>query len=545
MPADVNDLKMFLTVEDAAAKYGVNPDVIHSMLHAESGGNPTATSPKGAYGPMQLMPGTAHDMGVDRMDPAQNIDGGVKYYHQLLQRYGGDDTLARAAYNAGPGNVDKYHGVPPFKETQHYVQQTGGSQASVDDLKAFLEAEQQPEPKSLGGFANNVVQSGGNFLGGLAQTVLHPVDTAKNLGKVGIGAVEKVVPGVKDVVGRDYTPNADAVGQFYKERYGGLDKIANTAYTDPVGMASDASALFGLGELLPGKVGQAAGAISRVTNPLAIPAKIAREAGVGMFAHDLAPTPTLQSQTHMTANQMSRLGLEKGIGDNAAGLNKIDQLRHGLANDRNATIGRAAAGGQVSNAHQLMDELKSWADNRKGLGISPTPEAANATVQNFIDEFMRNSGAKGFIPVDELEQLKEGAYKTMSPNVHVQPPTAPAKAVMDHFAEMLKQEIEQHTVGYENGGRSVKDLNAEYGQLTGLRKAIEAESKRTSTGLGSGLRGITELLAGGAMGHPILGYLLGEMAKTPQAQQLLYRAPAAATGANAASALQRALTDQP
>lgn len=105
-----------------ASKYGVDPALVRAVIHAESNFNPLARSRKGANGLMQLMPGTARDMGVkDASNAADNIEGGVKYLAWLLKRFKGDITLATAAYNAGPGAVEKYRGVPPFEETKTYV----------------------------------------------------------------------------------------------------------------------------------------------------------------------------------------------------------------------------------------------------------------------------------------------------------------------------------------------------------------------------------------------------------------------------------------
>ena len=107
----------------AAADYGVDSALLRAVIHAESAFNPMAMSAKGAQGLMQLMPGTAGDLGVtDAFDVAQNIRGGARYLAQLLKAFNGDTTLAAAAYNAGPAAVQKYHGVPPYDETQVYVQ---------------------------------------------------------------------------------------------------------------------------------------------------------------------------------------------------------------------------------------------------------------------------------------------------------------------------------------------------------------------------------------------------------------------------------------
>ncbi len=108
--------------ERASKKYNVPVNLLKAIGKAESDFNPNAVSKSGAQGVMQLMPGTAAELGVtDSFDPEQNIMGGSKYIADLLKRYDGDTKLALAAYNAGMGNVKKYGGIPPFKETQNYV----------------------------------------------------------------------------------------------------------------------------------------------------------------------------------------------------------------------------------------------------------------------------------------------------------------------------------------------------------------------------------------------------------------------------------------
>lgn len=112
-------------VEQAALRHGLQPEFVLSLASVESAFNPRAVSPKGATGLMQLMPGTAAELGVDPANPAENADGGTRYLKQLLLKYQNSKDpvrMALAAYNAGPGAVDRYRSIPPYRETQQYVE---------------------------------------------------------------------------------------------------------------------------------------------------------------------------------------------------------------------------------------------------------------------------------------------------------------------------------------------------------------------------------------------------------------------------------------
>jgi soluble lytic murein transglycosylase-like protein len=110
----------------AAQEFGVDPALVRAVIHAESAFNVSALSPAGAQGLMQLMPAPADELGVrNAMAATDNIRGGVNYLARMLQRFGGDITLATAAYNAGPGAVGRHGGVPPYAETEAYVKRVG------------------------------------------------------------------------------------------------------------------------------------------------------------------------------------------------------------------------------------------------------------------------------------------------------------------------------------------------------------------------------------------------------------------------------------
>ena len=115
-------------IRQHASRQGVRADLVRAVIQVESAFNPRAVSPKGAMGLMQLMPATAKEFGVaDPFNPAENIRAGVSYLRRLLDRYNDNEQLALAAYNAGPGAVDKYGiKVPPYKETQNYVHKITG-----------------------------------------------------------------------------------------------------------------------------------------------------------------------------------------------------------------------------------------------------------------------------------------------------------------------------------------------------------------------------------------------------------------------------------
>ena len=123
-----NREKVEVMIREVSTRYRVDPALVRAVIETESNWNSTAVSSKGALGLMQLVPGTARQLGVNNaFDPRQNLDGGVRYLHTLLERYNGDLDKALAAYNAGPGAVDRAGGVPRYRETRAYVQKVTDS----------------------------------------------------------------------------------------------------------------------------------------------------------------------------------------------------------------------------------------------------------------------------------------------------------------------------------------------------------------------------------------------------------------------------------
>ena len=182
-----------------ARAYGLDPNLFGRVIGAESNWNPEAVSPAGAIGLGQLMPATAAELGVDPRDPIQNMEGSARYLRQMLDRFGGNERLALAAYNAGPGRVEEYGGVPPFPETQNYLSRifgggqdgpavfasTSGMQPQAEEPQGLLGALgiQRRDPEAGGETALPFYQRDtfrdfmGNLAIGLNELRLNPSET--------------------------------------------------------------------------------------------------------------------------------------------------------------------------------------------------------------------------------------------------------------------------------------------------------------------------------------------------------------------------------
>ena len=149
-PADLNAV-----VNSASDRYRLDPDLVNSVIKAESGFNVRAVSPKGAQGLMQLMPGTASQLGVpNAFDPQANVDGGARYLRELLERYNFDLVKALAAYNAGTKRVEQYGGLPPYNETRAYVRRIVLDFNKKKLAQKSVVAQRNPTKKSAPGIAS-------------------------------------------------------------------------------------------------------------------------------------------------------------------------------------------------------------------------------------------------------------------------------------------------------------------------------------------------------------------------------------------------------
>lgn len=146
-PAASAPPELVTMVDQIAGRHDVDSDLVHSMIRVESNYNPFAVSSKGALGLMQLVPSTARRFSVsDAFNPAQNVEGGVRYMKYLLNLYKGDKRLALAAYNAGEGTVERYQGVPPFRETRDYVYRVGKALDDTKEAKKQRAVETEAKP---------------------------------------------------------------------------------------------------------------------------------------------------------------------------------------------------------------------------------------------------------------------------------------------------------------------------------------------------------------------------------------------------------------
>lgn len=236
---------------------------------------------------------------------------------------------------------------------------------------------QPAEDKSLGGFAGNVVKSGVNFVGGIANAVAHPIETAKTLGKTAIGGVEKLIPGQQD-----YEQNFDQLTDFFKQRYGSWDAVKQTAYEDPIGFLADASTVIGgAGGALKAvgltKAGGIASKVATITDPLTaptelgkamLPSKAAGKLASGMYESALKPSTATFSQTERA--NLVKQGLREGVPVSKAGFQKAGEVLSSTNDAIDSVIQRSVQEGTEVSLSKMLEPLD---DIRKYYKDSDTP----------------------------------------------------------------------------------------------------------------------------------------------------------------------------
>lgn len=312
------------------------------------------------------------------------------------------------------------------------------------------------QQKSVGGFVGNVFKSAGNLVKHTAQAVFSPIDTAKAIGKVGLGAVEKVVPGRQGA-----ETEFDAVAGFFKERYGSLDALKNTAYNDPVGFAADLSTILGGGagalkaagtiskSSTLAKAGTIAGRASELTNPLIAPTKTVATMVPKQKISSLAQTiyeRALKPSSRLTSRQRSEIiltGLREGVPISKKGLDMTDNLIDELNGQISAKIKTAASNGDtidLADVQSYTSSLRDWANH------SLSPNFFLKQIDDIEADFMRHPLAKdGRLPIDKAQKIKTTTYQILRKsygemkNMEIEASKALARGLKDEIATKIPE----------------------------------------------------------------------------------------------------------
>jgi len=364
------DLQQY--ARQAAQRAGIDPDVFVRQIQQESGFNPTAQSPAGATGIAQFMPATAQGMGIDPTDPYASLDGAAKLMASNLEKYGGDYAKALAAYNAGPGNVDKYGGVPPFEETQRYVSNILGAGQNV------VRNVQQGAQDVLQGAR----QAGTNVLGAVSQFGDKALSAAEAYAACGPAAAVRFA----QLFGRQPTLRE------------AVDLASQVGFTPAGGMAGlgSESKLFDLMGIPHRMVGSDWNALAREAqsgNPVTISTAghyftaDNYDASTGAFHVGSSGTDLRGGSEWMTPDQMeARMGaLQGGMAvDNpqVPGASPLSQGRQAVQGAAQAVGGAAQQGWQLLNsAVDNVGKTAQQAQQAVGGALQTAGEAAGQAVQ--------------------------------------------------------------------------------------------------------------------------------------------------------------------
>lgn len=391
----MDDMLLFAQAE--AKRRGIDPDLVMRVINAESGGRADAVSNKGARGYMQLMPGTAKDLGVNINDPQDNIRGGVQYLAQQLKSFGGDVPKALAAYNAGPGNVRKYGGVPPFAETQAYVNKiTGGNipiqkatakaPKSGDELFADLlgpdtslqPAQRQAQPVKQAPSGDELFA---DLLSDKPASSVQPVAAKrKGLPATGGGNVQIEAPGVLASIGRGMVDIGEGGKQLYNKISPFVSKKEADAYDKQI---SEEAKLYekGRGKEAGTDWARMGGTTAAVAPAFFLPGMqgIAGQTLIGAITSALMPIDTQREGADYWAEKRGQATTGAAFGGGGAGAAKL--------------IGKSLK--PVSTAPDAGRQAGIDAAERLGLTLTAGQKTGSLGLQQVESVLSRTPGAAG------------------------------------------------------------------------------------------------------------------------------------------------------
>jgi hypothetical protein len=372
--------------------------------------------------------------------------------------------------------------------------------SSQPDGEAPFTMRQQPaqQKKSVGGFVGNILKSGGELIKGTAEAIINPIDTAKSIGRIGLGAVEKVVPG------RQGAENEfDQLTNFYKERYGSFEKLKETAYNDPVGFASDIATLAG-GAGLVAKAGTAAkvgefsraakvaSTVNKFTDPLqavtAIPKAVTPKSFLSATAQKIYQSALKPSTTLSDVDKTKILltGLREGIPVTSSGLSRLAKELDAL----NTSIGKVIAQGKKAGDVVKTSEIASYLNEvraRVGKTINGKSrlDDIDEIEQNFLSQFRET------IPTDVAQEVKKNTYQVLRKSY------GEMKSVAIEAEKALARGIKEELV---KKYPQLEYLNARDSALINLEKQLERAvgriANRDVVGLGTTVASTANPIAG-------------------------------------------------
>lgn len=408
---------------------------------------------------------------------------------------------------------------------------------------------QQPKP-SIGGFVGNIFKSAGNLVGGIAQSVMHPIKTVEGIGKVALGGASEI-PGVdqvfNSVVGqKNLQTSRDSfnnVVKFYGQRYGGsnaqevVNNIAKTAYSDPVGFALDASILFDLGAGALGKAGEISkvaeigqagevlGKVGEAINPLNIAGKTLGKAGELALGNDFIKTlPQKLEQINLRLTPTQKLNLGNKLTSVTDFISqtlkpgtptgRFEQINT-IWNDSEKVLQDALKSPEAQNMFVSKTNVIDQLNQLKSYLSKDSPDAdaigrqIDSAVENIKKQYIDEK-----IPVDRLNTLKRLTFK----NAYNKAGTKVLSGVEFGIGDVLRQSLYDATKKLDVGGMNMEQFNQRYSTIISARDLLKIASKRPEMGL---VGRLTSTAVGGVLGDTIggplgtaIGILLGEKAGT-------------------------------